>query len=493
MAGWFSFRLFLEQHNKCSKKIWQIFFLSIAFLVVTNLLSFSDSLYHSSFRYSSSLKTHTSVLDRRNLFRKPNQPFTLHISKSKRHDKGESEDFSQNAPVWVSRAVSFTAGLCIAVGLWLPINEPASAQGSPAMYRQATLYRTVMDTGDEELMAAANKQLLDQVWGTIGTMYYDTTGGMKFSPGYEWRQYWNQLVKERANSFKSVELTRKEIKQMLDTIQDPYAEYLSPDDIFGDKLTNQKKPVISNIGIQAIPQQVSPALLVSAVLPESPAEKAGIEIGDYILSAADWKAGFSPELSQAEIDSFFSGEDGEEVKVQVEKAKRKRGESTLQEIVLRKTRTEAPAVTSQTLNSEDGRTIGYIRIRYFNKDSTDQLISVLRNMQQEKVSIYVLDLRNNLGGVIQEAFLSSSIFFQDPKARLAYIMNSRGQYSDHDVEEYFMSQRSPGTVLNGGKIIILTNKGTASSAEELKTGLGLFIGRIVTRHIYKFANCPQPC
>lgn len=77
-----------------------------------------------------------------------------------------------------------------------------------------------------------------------------------------------------------------------------------------------------------------------------------------------------------------------------------------------------PALAVQTLLDSDGRRVAYIRLRRFDAQATAQLRSVLYAEERVGASAYVLDLRNNMGGIFQEALKMAALFLEDPKVRL---------------------------------------------------------------------------
>jgi C-terminal processing protease CtpA/Prc len=94
------------------------------------------------------------------------------------------------------------------------------------------------------------------------------------------------------------------------------------------------------------------------------------------------------------------------------------------------------------------RGVGYIRLTRFSRASTAGYLAAVEALEAAGASAYIIDLRNNYGGVIQEAMLTASTLLRDPHAVLCYTMNSRGGFTPHDVEEYVVDQRYPGYLLS---------------------------------------------
>mmetsp|Transcript_22823 Transcript_22823/g.26014 ORF Transcript_22823/g.26014 Transcript_22823/m.26014 type:complete len:750 (+) Transcript_22823:197-2446(+) len=107
-------------------------------------------------------------------------------------------------------------------------------------------------------------------------------------------------------------------------------------------------------------------------------------------------------------------------------------------------RTAVSAVTTNTNNNK----VGYIRLTRFSRASTKGFLQAIDALDTAGVDSYIIDLRNNYGGVIQEALLTASSLLRDPHAVLCYTMNSRGGFTPHDVEEYIVDKRYPGYLLS---------------------------------------------
>jgi C-terminal processing protease CtpA/Prc len=96
---------------------------------------------------------------------------------------------------------------------------------------------------------------------------------------------------------------------------------------------------------------------------------------------------------------------------------------------------------------EDYR-VGYIRLTRFSKASTAGFLQAVQALEGGGARSYIIDLRNNYGGVIQEAMLTASALLRDPHAVLCYTMNARGGFTPHEVGEYVVDPRYPGYLLS---------------------------------------------
>jgi C-terminal processing protease CtpA/Prc len=252
-----------------------------------------------------------------------------------------------------------------------------------------------------------------------------------------------------------------------------------------------------------------PCAVVAGVLPNSPAEEAGIRIGDRLSRIGHVRtenAGW--DRDGALENTLLQGREGTSVQVEVlrslEEGGREggRGGQGRREVrvplTLRRRSFAAhkyPALRVQSLLDAEGRRISYIRLHRFDAQATDQLRSVLFAEERVGAAGYVIDLRNNMGGVFQEGLKMATLFLPDPKAVLCFTMDAWGGYSPHLAEEYDTSTALPvtGSARGGahpglgllgasGKewrplvartkpVAVLVNKGSASSSETFAAAL----------------------
>jgi C-terminal processing protease CtpA/Prc len=88
--------------------------------------------------------------------------------------------------------------------------------------------------------------------------------------------------------------------------------------------------------------------------------------------------------------------------------------------------------------------VGYIRLTRFSRAATAQFVKAIEALEKAGASSLIIDLRNNYGGIIQEAMLTASSLLRDPHLVLCYTINSRGGFTPHEVEEYVVDTRYPG-------------------------------------------------
>ena len=395
----------------------------------------------------------------------------------------------------VSKIIAVTT-LVLAVSL----TPPAHAEDTP---RQK--YFTTMQSAPKAERIAANEGLLDFAVGTINTMYYDKTGGVLFQPR-EFYEQWRTLrdvargtVPTNNAGTPRIPLDTREgaiqgLKWIVGQLHDPFSSYLTREELL-DELQPTGKDGFLGLGAIVQPatndarQQVEQLLyypssdkqyltaarvanlpVVSAVTPDSPAERAGLTVGDRIVAVGTNSfLGSTREQVSRILRTKYSAENyigHPELTV----AKPVRRTMELQQPIdvivgYRPSRVRLPTKLVETFTPLHGDAIvhydllsdsilstnhkvGYIRLTRFSRKSTAGYLRAVQDLEAAGAQAYIIDLRNNYGGIIQEAMLTASTLLRDPHAVLCYIMNSRGGFTPHDAEEYIVDQRYPGYLLS---------------------------------------------
>ena len=231
--------------------------------------------------------------------------------------------------------------------------------------------------------------------------------------------------------------------------RDRFSEYFSPEALEG--FDQQIEGRFSGIGLTVVP--VPRGLRAAHVFPRSPAERAGIEPGDTIVSVGGESIAGT---SSAEATAKIKGPEGTRVTVGVRDAKT--GE--LRQLTMTRAEVTLPNVSART-ERRDGRTLGYVRMLGFSEGSHAQLAHGIRKVEREGAKGIVLDLRANPGGLLEEAVLSASLFL--PKGELVVSTRSRTQGRG--------THETVGGTLPRRPLVVLIDRNTASAAEILTAAL----------------------
>jgi carboxyl-terminal processing protease len=240
----------------------------------------------------------------------------------------------------------------------------------------------------------------------------------------------------------STELLEDAINGML-TALDPHSSYLDEDDF--DDMRIDTKGEFGGLGIEVTMEEG----LVKVVSPidETPAYDAGVQASDYITHL-DGESIIGLSLSDA-VDRM-RGKVGTDIELTI----RREGLAEPLQVVLTRA---VIKVQSVKFRAEDD--IAYIRIRKFTRNTTSGTIKAVEDLREEigpKLKGYVLDLRNNPGGLLDQAIGVSDVFLDKGE-----IVSTRGR-NDRDTKR---DNATKGDLTDGLPIVVLINGGSASASE----------------------------
>ena len=239
------------------------------------------------------------------------------------------------------------------------------------------------------------------------------------------------------------------VRELRKRHKDRFSDYFSPESLAG--FNQEIEGRFSGIGLSVV--SVKKGLHVVKVFHGSPAEEGGIEAGDTIVSVeGESIAG----LGSTEATNRIKGEEGTQVTVGVLDAKTKK----TTEKTLTRAEVELPNLSSH-LFTTDGRKIGYVRLFSFSSEASKQLARGLEKVKEEGAEGIVLDLRENPGGLLEEAVMSASLFLPEGEVVVTTKSRTKGDSTKKTA---------------AGKIVdvpfdVLVDRNTASSAEILTAAL----------------------
>ncbi len=230
---------------------------------------------------------------------------------------------------------------------------------------------------------------------------------------------------------------------------DRFSEYFSPEsrERFNESIAGR----FTGIGLEVA--EAGKGLRATQVFKGSPAERAGIQPGEVIISVnGESIAGLSSEEATAKIKG------PEQTKVTVGVLDPKSGK--VRELHLTREQISLPVATSR-LERRGGRKLGYVRLAAFSEGSDELLRKQVEKVEREGAEGIVLDLRENGGGLLEEAVLSASIFL--PKGEVVTETKSRTQGN--------AVYKTVGENLPAKPLVVLIDRNTASAAEILTAAL----------------------
>ena len=187
---------------------------------------------------------------------------------------------------------------------------------------------------------------------------------------------------------------------------------------------------------------------VISPIDDTPAERAGIKAGDYIVKIADKQV---QGKSLMEAVKLMRGPVGTSIKLTV---RRKNIKKPLEFNITRKI-IEVKSVNSEILGKN--KNLGYIRLKSFNENSDKQFLNIIKKLEKNsKIKGYVLDLRNNPGGLLTQAINITDFFLDDGE-----IVSTKGRKIS-ETRKFFARK---GDEIGGKPIIVLINNGSASASE----------------------------
>ena len=118
----------------------------------------------------------------------------------------------------------------------------------------------------------------------------------------------------------------------------------------------------------------------------------------------------------------------------------------------------------------EGRPVGYICLTRFSRSATKGYVRAVRSLEQAGVQSYIIDLRNNYSGVIQEAMVTAATLLRYPHDVLCYTLNSRGNFRPQEATEYMVDPRYPGYLLFSEAPTVTRNQIRRKHPEYLEEG-----------------------
>ncbi|NMG11406.1 carboxyl-terminal processing protease CtpC [Brasilonema sp. UFV-L1] len=292
----------------------------------------------------------------------------------------------------------------------------------------------------QALFKESPKELVDEVWQIINRQYVDGTFNK-----VDWqavrREYLNKSYTNKQEAYKS-------IREMLKKLDDPYTRFMDPEEFKNMQVDTSGE--LTGIGIQIGLDEKTKKLTVIAPIEDTPAEKAGVLAKD-IITKINGKSTEGMDTNQAV--SLIRGEAGTPVNLTVLRNGQEK------EFRITRAKIEIHPVEYSQKQTPVGK-VGYIRLKQFSAHASKEMQQAIRNLEAKQVDGYVLDLRNNPGGL-----LFSSIEIARMWMNKGTIVSTKDRFAEVEREI------ANGRALTTKPLVVLVDKGSASASEILSGAL----------------------
>ena len=223
---------------------------------------------------------------------------------------------------------------------------------------------------------------------------------------------------------------------------DPYSAYMSPEIL--EEMQTETSGEFGGLGIE-VGMEAGVVKVISPI-DDTPAAKAGLKAGDYIVKIDDTQV---QGKSLSEAVDLMRGPVGSGIELTV----RRRGERKAITFFIVREIIQIKSVKTDLLE----KNIGYIRLTSFNENSGKQIEKEIKELEKNNdVKSYILDLRNNPGGLLSQAIKISDFFLDNGE-----IVSTKSRKASENRKWFAKS----GDLTNGKTIIVLINYGSASASE----------------------------
>jgi carboxyl-terminal processing protease len=301
------------------------------------------------------------------------------------------------------------------------------------------------------LALSSEQQLVLQAWRTVNQAYYDDT--------YNHQNWWKVRDETIKQTIPDTESAYHSIEKMLASLDEPFTRLLRPEQYRSLQVNTAGElyGVGLQIGITADSKQIE----VIAPIAGSPAEKAGIKTHDIIVKV---DATPTQELDLDTAAAKMRGPAGTNISLTI-----KSPGAPEKEVILERQKIDLHPVVAE-LRKDSQKPVGYIRLAQFSAKAPQETAAAIKDLAKKGAKAYVLDLRNNPGGLVTAGVEIARMWLND--ATIVYTVNRQG------ISDSFNATHEALTEL---PLAVLVNSGTASASEILAGALqdnqrGIIVG-----------------
>lgn len=317
-----------------------------------------------------------------------------------------------------------------------------------------------------------NRRLLEQVWQTVSNDYYDHFGSFSQS---QWAGELYRALSKAGGLLQTKAETYAAIKEMVTHLGDKYSSFLLPNEYrlaILHPLPSEIKYLslqYTGVGMELGGRSLDGSFTIVAPFAGSPAEEAGI-LGGEKLVAVDNMAVES--VSRDEAVALLRGPTGSTVELLIAG---ENPEAPPRTVMVERRNLPLPPLQLRMIDAGNGRMVAYIRLHYFTHEGTKKMASAIREGEALGVDGYILDLRNNPGGVFEEAVAMAALWLDCEGCNVTETV--RSNVADIEDLVYTVGNlpkdvflKHPGA-LTHAPLTIITNRDSASASEVLTGAL----------------------
>lgn len=245
-------------------------------------------------------------------------------------------------------------------------------------------------------------------------------------------------------------LLRGALEGMVNALGDPYSEYLdaSESQMFDETIEGS----FFGIGVQIMSQNGK--VVIISPITDTPAEKAGLQPNDIILEA---DGTVLTDMDTNQVVSYIRGEAGTKVKLTIQRG------SNVFEVEVERAEIPITSVTGEL--DEHSKEIGFVQINQFSGTTSQELVEVVEDLRGQGAKAFIFDLRNNPGGLLDQAITISNMFLEDGQVVMQV------QEKDVDPTVYEANDAAYGDFQITEPYVVLINEGSASASEILSAAI----------------------
>ncbi len=287
------------------------------------------------------------------------------------------------------------------------------------------------------------QSLLGEAWRIVNLAYVDDS--------FNHQNWWFKRQNLMKKPLKTREETYSTIQEMLASLGDPFTRLLKPQQYRNLQVDTSGE--LTGVGLQIALDSQTGELIVISPLEGSPAETTGIQAGDRVVKIDGHS---TTEFSLDEAANRMRGPVGSSVVLTI----LKESSDQPQDITIIRDQIEINPVYAKLKSNPETGPIGYIRLSQFNANATTEVSQAVKSFEEQGAIGYVLDLRNNPGGLLQAGVEIGRLWLDE--GTIVYTVNRQRILGSFSAE---------GPAITNAPLVVLTNQGTASASEILAGAL----------------------